>query len=73
MNVTEISVCRLPGTTADGGIRGIVTIQTDRKRNHILQCHVPAPGPKGARAALIADALRQLSRMPEHRRLRVAG
>jgi hypothetical protein len=73
MNVTEISVCRLPGQTPDGWIRGIVTIQTDRKRNHILHCQIPQPGAKGARAALIADALRQLSRMPEHRRLHRAS
>lgn len=54
-------------------MRGIVTIQTDRRRNHILYCQVPTPGPGDTRNALIAEALRQLSRMPENRRQRATG
>lgn len=73
MRVTEISVCHLPEPAPDGAVRAMVTIQTDRKRNHILYCQVSTPKPEDTRAALIADALRQLSRMPEHRCLRATG
>jgi hypothetical protein len=73
MNVTELSVRRLPGQTDDGSIQGVVTIQTDGKRTYILLCRVASCGDTGPRAALIDEAMRLVSRMPEHRRMRQAG
>lgn len=73
MNHSEISVRRLPGRPQGGGIQGIVTIQTGRNRSHILHCKVAHTSLRGARAALVSEALRQLARMPEYRRLDAAG
>ncbi len=66
MYITQIEVSQMTGPAGIGPATGFVSLQSDQ--SHVqMHCAVPDTTPVTRREALIAEALRQLGRMPEFR------
>lgn len=66
MYITQIEVSQMTGPAGIGPATGFVSLQSDQ--SHVqMHCAVPDTTPVTRRDALIAEALRQLGRMPEFR------
>ena len=66
MYITQIEVSQMQNASGQGRVSGFVSIDSDE--GHVqMHCAVSDTAPSMRRDALIAEALRQLRRMPEFR------
>lgn len=66
MDIFEITISQMREQPAGRRVSGVVSLLT-RGRHIVLHCDAALADPTRKRAALVRDAMRQLSRMPEHR------
>ena len=68
MDVIEVGISQMHENPATRRVTGVVTLLT-AGRHIVFQCQAEYPADGRNRAALVQDALRQLSRMPEYRHM----
>lgn len=67
MYVTSIEVRQLPGTHSIARTTNTLVTFLGKSQNISVNCSMPCDSAKPNSPALLADAIRQLRRMPEYR------
>ncbi|MDF1802251.1 hypothetical protein [Thalassovita sp.] len=67
MDVIEVTISQMCAQPAARRVSGVVSLLIGG-RNIVLHCDATMPDPARKRAALVREAMRQLARMPEHRK-----